>query len=188
MGLDHVFRNMYNFVVKGDELIIHFTGGENKNLLILKKRTPPHELIAANLLKMGNSNQELLFGEWNCTQFAYTPDGNTISKVADINTGDQREGRLIRISNEGLWLTTTDILIRPPRPHFEIQFDCSITGNLIGLSIGFNYPFLYLPPGEIDVAFALINAYSFVITEDELIIYFTGTDNRNLLIFKKIKK
>ena len=31
-------KNTYSFVIKGNELIIHFTKAENRNLLILKKR------------------------------------------------------------------------------------------------------------------------------------------------------
>ena len=34
----NALRNTYSFVIKGNELIIHFIGVKNKNLLILKKR------------------------------------------------------------------------------------------------------------------------------------------------------
>jgi len=32
-----VFRNAYSFVIKGEQLIIYFKNGNNKNLLILEK-------------------------------------------------------------------------------------------------------------------------------------------------------
>ena len=34
----NALKNAYSFVIRSDELIIHFTGVKNKNLLILKKR------------------------------------------------------------------------------------------------------------------------------------------------------
>jgi hypothetical protein len=37
----------------------------------------------------------------------------------------------------------------------------------------------------LDVEFALKNTYGFIIKDDELIIYFTGEENKNLLIIKK---
>jgi len=36
-AVDNALRNAYSFVIRGKELIIHFTGAEGKNLLILKK-------------------------------------------------------------------------------------------------------------------------------------------------------
>jgi hypothetical protein len=38
MSVSDALRNTYSFVIKGNELIIHFTGEKNKKLLILKKR------------------------------------------------------------------------------------------------------------------------------------------------------
>jgi len=35
------------------------------------------------------------------------------------------------------------------------------------------------------LAFALSNAYSFVINDDELFIYYIGTDYKNILFLKK---
>jgi len=35
--VDKALRNAYSFIIRGDELIIHFIGVKNKNLLILKK-------------------------------------------------------------------------------------------------------------------------------------------------------
>jgi hypothetical protein len=34
----NALKNAYSFVIRGDELMVYFTGEKNKNLLILKKR------------------------------------------------------------------------------------------------------------------------------------------------------
>lgn len=186
IDINHVFLHSNSFVIRGDELIIHFTRGENKNLLILKKRTSTHELISTNLIKMGSAELQLLYGVWNCSKFAYTTDGNSITKIKNINNTDQWKGRRVRIPNaSSLFLLTTDIQMTPPRAVFEMEYNCLISGNLFQLSSLIEYALLFLPPGEIDVAFALANAYSFVIKKDELIIYFAGTDERNLLLLNK---
>ena len=41
------------------------------------------------------------------------------------------------------------------------------------------------PPEEKDIVSALVKAHTFVVKDDELIIYFTGMDGKNLLILKK---
>ena len=64
----------------------------------------------------------------------------------------------------------------------------SISGNLMSFS-KFSDSMYQLMLHETDEGYevlnALMNAHSFVIKGNELIIYFTGVDNKNLLILKK---
>ena len=39
--LSTALMNAYSFVIKGDELIIYFTGAEDKNVLIFQKNDKP---------------------------------------------------------------------------------------------------------------------------------------------------
>ena len=176
--------SIYSYVVKGDELIIYFTGFDlleiNENLLICKKRSQQHDLISSNLSRMGNTEPELLVGEWDCVKFAYTSNGNNILNVDVIST----TGHVIIPDVKNLSLSISLLSDNLD----GIHFNCSFSDNLLKLSqYPVVVPFDFMNRGDDDtmVAFALTNAYSFVVKDDELIIYFIGPDKKNLLILKK---
>jgi uncharacterized protein YcfL len=116
------------------------------------------------------NDQTLLVGEWDCIKFAYTADGKTI---LDINT--LSKGRLVIPNMEDKWVFVHTN---------EIFYDHSLSGNSIKLTMN-GSTFINPPQEEIDICEALKNAYSFAIKDHELMIYFTGDDNKNLLILKK---
>ena len=120
----------------------------------------------------------LLIGEWDCVKFAYTEDGKTISDVAAISKGHLE-----------IPFAPTPVENNPEdRWCFEyknaILFICSISGNLIELKLD-GYTYAMPPPEELAIAWALENAYSFAVKDDELMIYFAKGDHWNLLILKK---
>ena len=129
-----------------------------------------HDLILSNLLKNGAIDAALLRGDWDCIRFAYTTDGNTISDVTTLSTG------FVSIQDvANLWLVY--------HTH-EHHYDCLISSHLISLSLN-GSTFVMLTPEEMDITYSLENAYGFVMKADELMIYFTGVDSKNLLILKK---
>jgi hypothetical protein len=152
----------------------------------------PLDLISSNLLKMGKIDPALLIGEWDCVKFAYTADGNEISDVKDIsNLGQLAYGWYkIRIRDDD---PTQYISDAPPGLFGPLSFGVqnlfySISGGLMHFSRFSDYVFQILLPEteEVhDVLYALRNTYSFVIRNNELIIHFTGAENKNLLILKK---
>ena len=139
-----------------------------------------HNLISYNLLKMGAADPKLLIGEWVPIRFSYTVNGSRISNVATIS-----EGRLI------IPAAPTPIENKAA-DRWELRhvnstwFVCSLSGNLINLEQK-GSTFINVPNGheEVQMVSALRNAHSFVVKDNELFIYFIGTRNRNLLIFKK---
>jgi len=198
--------SMYSYVIKDDELIIYFIlNGSDSNLLILKRHFPSHEMISDNLSKIGNTEPELLVGEWDCVKFASTVVGNIISDVSDIST----TGKVIIPDLSNLFLT---IKLYDGFLLDGIPFDCLIKGNMIKLSNASDFfyksywekkkpdspdlPYrgqifnllsslMHYENDDAAVAFALANAYSFVINDDEFIIYFIGTDDKNIIILKR---
>jgi hypothetical protein len=138
------------------------------------------EQISINLSKSGSYDAALLIGKWDCIKFAYTADGIKISDVSAIN-GATLEIPVVATpvehDTENRW--KLDCVN-------STWFICSISGNLIDLmQRGSTY--VGIPPDheENHITNALTNAYGFVIKEDELIIYFTGVKDQNLLILKK---
>ena len=139
-----------------------------------------HELISFNLLKGGDINSALLIGEWDCIEFAYTSDGSKISNVSDISKGS----------------LTIPYAPTPIEQQMNMEygwrlehsnsnwFVCSLNGNLIELKPN-GSTLAGSPPEEVDIKTALMNVYSFVIKDDELVFYFTGNEDKNLLILKK---
>ena len=204
--IDIVFAltNAYSYVIKGDEIIIYFTGAGNKNLLILRKSSPlqeplSDEHISFNLSKNGKIDPELLIGQWDCVQFAYTADGNRISNVAAISLTPPTRCMLtipfaptpIPTPEEASYYWT--LVVRN-----VMSYICSIEGNFIELFLYTAYGAgLPIPHLEYDLRNALKDAKSFVVIGNELIIYFpeiedenilfrcTLIQNKNLLILKK---
>jgi len=148
------------------------------------------EQISINLSIGGEINPELLIGEWELIKFAFTADGKKISDVAAISSGI-----LIptSIDDDGLaqWCLITAN---------STCFIYSLEGNRIKLKrkgVSFSYVYVIPPNEEYDLISALNNAYSFVIKDNELMIYFmkekdkeilsycTVTEDKNLLILKR---
>ena len=149
------------------------------------------EQISINLSENRKTDPELLIGEWDCEMFAYTVDGNKISNVKNISNLTQLSSWYkIRIVDGDPTLYFIDA---PPSLFGPVAFGASshfysISGNLISFSRKLGYSFgINLPVSDevLDVRFALGNTYSFAINGNELIIHFTGVENKNLLILKK---
>ena len=146
------------------------------------------EQISANLARSGSFNPALLVGEWNIVRFAYTADGNSFSDVAAISragisirdTFDENHARDCGFNPEYL-----DILLDLYVVNWMGYFG-SLSGYLINFKFCGSTLVNVVPPHEeVDISFALGNARSFVVRNDELIIYFTGLEYKNLLIFKR---
>lgn len=165
------------------------------------------EDISNNLLSMGDTNgsidPELLIGEWEIVKFAYTADGKEFSNVAAIADVLLKgfipySNSVITILNEDLnkYLTneylTDEYLTEPPSLScclifFPKFFLYSISDNLISYYTDFHsmkIGNIYSDDG-LNVYKALQNTHSFVIRGSELIIYFTGEKNKNLLFLRK---
>ena len=142
------------------------------------------EQISSNLLKKGTANPVLLIGEWDCIKFAYTANGKKISKEVPatptfsiaIIVGRANYSQLCSHDGE-LYVTIA----------FANHVSCySISNNLINWSHGFRYVVdSPITDDEAIILNILKHAYSFAVNGDELIIYFTGEENKNLLIFEK---
>jgi len=164
-------------------IIISFTGcKEEENI----EKDEISETIAANLLKQGTADPELLLGEWSLIKFAYTPDGNEISDRRIISYNVQPiEHPYLRIPSaptpiennlDDRWCLNYGN---------SIWYVCSLTDHLIKLEpCGSTY--VGVPPEETEVYGALSRAYSFVIKGNELLIYFKKGDDKNLLILEKL--
>lgn len=143
------------------------------------------EQISTNLLKseFTEIDPALLIGEWNITKFAYTADGKKISNVATISNCavDIRDGFLLNEDDELLGNELFSV-------YFKICLTTySISNNKIVQLIRSDCWAINVPwtSDEIEIDNALKNAYSFVIIDNELLIYFTGVKNKNLLILTK---
>jgi len=137
-----------------------------------------NELISTNLLKVGDIKPSLLIGEWDFIEFAYTSDGSKMSNVSDIYKGSLTipfAPTPIEQNLESRWrLDHTN----------STWFICSLNGNLIKLKLN-GSTLVGTPPEEDEIVTALMNVYSFIIKGNELILYFTGDEDKNLLILKK---
>ena len=145
--------------------------------------------IAFNLSKEGSSDPALLVGKWDCIRYAYTEDGKTISNSESFpfnyyfEIGDEVSKNLA--STSWIWTFSNESTI------FLVHYALSPDFNLIKINayqMTFNllvlemYEMIY---GENGIVTNLFNACSYVIKGDELFIYFTGSKQNNLLIFKK---
>jgi len=138
------------------------------------------DLISLNLAKQGSCDTVLLCGTWDIVAFAYTEDGNNISNITAIS-----KGRL-----------SVPVAITPikndPSNRWQLLhsnynwYICSILNYFIKFQLrGSTYA--YAPPEEVEIMIALTNAFSFVLKDKgkELVIYFKGDENKNLLILEK---
>ncbi len=156
------------------------------------------EQISSNLSKMGEIDPGLLIGEWDLIAFAYTGDGNKISDVAAIS----KVAAWVDVNGSGLPLNRLTISDDNPMDYGNVESSDRLSGpwvfwpyylyysiseNLISYSKE-DYPYYIMDTFTdegYDVLNALRNTYSFFIKNDELIIYFIGAKNKNLLILKK---
>ena len=156
------------------------------------------EQISVNLLRLGVSDPTFLIGEWDLVRFAYTADGRKISSVSTIRNCigwshdiNNKTDCIVDIS-EGFLLNEDDEL--QGHELLAVYFkQClttySILGNIMNMNRSDCWAIL-LPwtNDETKVNNALLNAYSFVVKGNELIIYFKGVENKNLLILKRRKQ
>jgi len=155
---------------------------KSENDQTLSDETLSDEEISINLLIEGEVDPESLIGEWDCIKFAYTADGKEISNVVTISSRGA-----VSIFDEDPHLSSYDDGILGPFSYMYCNFFFSVSDNLISLSeLTYYYQILVqYNDDEMNVIKAFQNAYSFVIKGNELIIYFTGEKNKNLLILKK---
>jgi len=135
-----------------------------------------NDLITSNLSKQGISDPTRLIGEWDFVTYAYTEDGGAISDVAAI-------------SKNSLKISTANFSARTDRWTLDSYtndyfYDFSLSGNWIKLR-SITRTFAPSSPEEDEIVIALNYAYAFVIKDDKLIIYYTGTSDENILILEK---
>ena len=177
------FMNAYSYVIVGDELIIYFKNNEYKNLLVLKKQieeTP--EVIAENMLKQGTADLNLLPGDWLPISYGYTYDGNNLFHSESILFG------LLPLPDEELpKFVVPDNIENDWCLYFYNYYkgNCSLKSNIISFSYFDSMTAMKPKPEEIGVVDAIRNAYSFVIKDNELIIYYKKGNKKNLLFFTK---
>ena len=150
-----------------------------------------NEHVVKNLSKNGKNAPELLIGEWELVKFAFTADGKKISNEKDISDLALMWGdKVLQISYDDPLQYIKDApsdLFGPFHIMNSYHF-YSISGNRITFSRYSDNTFgidIHITDEGHNVLNALKNTYSFVIKGDELIIYFIGEENRNLLILKK---
>lgn len=163
-------------------LAVSIMGCNNNDDEIVQQLTD--EQISLNLLNMegivGDIDTELLIGEWELVKFAYTANGN---KIMDVAEKPYKSIFCISDYINELGVPTWGFSCMS---EFRVEY-LILPPNLINLSV-FQVSYEWADAPEQDaIVSALNNAYSFVIKGNELIIYFTGDKNKNLLIFKKVK-
>ena len=145
------------------------------------------EQITLNLSKNNDVSYELLAGKWKPIKFAYTTDGIKVSDVATISAK-----YTFNIPDE--YRNSTDSFsfddeLLGPMFFTNFSYFYSRSGNLISHAGGFNF-MVNLPDVTDDdrmVSRTLTNVFSFVVKDNELIIYFAGDKNKNLLILKRLE-
>ena len=161
-----------------DELKLYYN--DKKNCLLFNPldnnaEDDLNDLITSNLSKKGVVDPELLIGGWDFVTYAYTEDGITISDIPTEPKGWLQIKNTKANSYESRWEF---------KYQNTVNFECSLSGNLIRLT-SILTTLLPNPPEENLLKEALNYAYSFVIKGDELLLYYTGADDKNLLILKK---
>jgi len=170
-------------VVEDYELRLYY--GDKKSYLcfspfVKSEEDERDDLIASNLAKQGEVNSASLFRSWDFVTYAYTEDGITIS---DIPTEPKGHLQISRASLDSSPKSGWTFMYGR-----SIYFETSLSGNLLSVE-------LVIPSTPIsdpdekkmmeNMMNALRNAYSYVIKDKELIIYFKNAADKNILIFKK---
>jgi len=142
-----------------------------------------YELIASNLSKKGSHNLELLEGDWRFVSLAYTEDGNVCMDVVYLSPE--------KLLSKGVMKITKYDYLSVPWFFWPYFLYYSFSDNLMLAKEDNLSAYSYIlrvfddHKAELEILDALMNAYSFVIRDDELIIQFTGLKKTNLLIYKK---
>ena len=139
-----------------------------------------NDLITSNLSKQGASDSALLIGEWGFVAYAYTEDGIAISNIPSKPKGNLQIKDAEVNSFERQWEF---------RYENASYYECYLSGGLVELRFR-SVTLLPVPDedeeeNEANFSKAFDGVYSYVIKDDKLIIYFTGSSDRNLLIFRK---
>ena len=169
--------------------------------------------IEENYPPNGNEDKDsisaLLVGSWNVVQFAYTSDGKTISKITDVsppsvNRGTQNIVRISEISSDEwrnlyerlsyYWAESPWVELPPFDERVSLilgfrpdELFYSISDNLLNFNL-ITSDILVLvtyTDEEHQILHALQNTHNFVVKENELMIYFTGLEDKNLLILRR---
>ena len=170
-----------SWTVANDEVRLYY--GDKKNYLrfvpyINSVDDNLNDLITFNLAKLGIADSELLIGKWSFVTYAYTEDGIVISEIPSKPKG------LLQIK---------DTKVNSFEKQWEFKYEntsyyeCYLSGSLLKLPFR-GSTLIYVPEeeeNEVNLTSAIRNVYSFVIKEDELLIYYIGIDDENILIFKK---
>ncbi|MCL2414678.1 MAG: hypothetical protein FWC94_05430 [Bacteroidales bacterium] len=161
-----------------------------------EERLPP-EQIASNLAQKGSIDPKHLIGEWDIVRFANTIDGNNISIGSAISINANLTIAVPVSLYYGCSTKKIDFMWFLSTTAGKINFCCSLLGNLIDITRGPGSMVFVMPPHETyDIEFAIANARSFVIKNNELMIYFRGDEKlwkdyfaikepKNLLILKR---
>ena len=150
-----------------------------------------NEEISANISINGEVASEFLFWLWDIKAFAYTADGIKFKNFVDIT------------SNTSLYITDHQFSYGEENDdkndfvydqqfislHFKsCSYVYSMSGNFINFIQKFSECFLILvqyTDEDIMVINALKSAYSCAVKDNQLIIYFTGKEDKNILILQK---
>ena len=155
-------------------------------------------------------NKELLLGMWKPVYFAYTDNGKQISERKDVaisldctfeitdHITDNNDGLMITFleiyrmfyttSSYFVSLNTKQYVYNGAGPYNGVGMQYNtFTGldNGIADITGSDFKRVELDYGELNIYTVLEKAFGFVIRNDELFIYFSGTENINLLKLKK---
>jgi hypothetical protein len=128
--------------------------------------------------KEKNNDLTPLIGEWSITKFAYTDGNNILNEVIISNCMDST-------------INISDAVDYAFSMYFKI---CNYVYSRSGDRITYIQKksscwqvIVSWTDEEMEIANALQNAYKFVIKNNELMIYFTGNETKNLLILKNDK-
>lgn len=128
------------------------------------------ETICENLLGQGSASQSILKGEWEFEYFAFTTNGSKIKNEDKILKGH------ISVTDTGsIWLYHTNTI--------NYEYTLNNSNSIAMVLKGSTY--VNPPQEEIDVSNAFNNAECFVVKENSLLIHYTETDKKNVLILKK---
>ena len=142
-----------------------------------------HAEITSNLSKEGSTDYALLSGEWEPVRFAYTADGEKITHAVIIHND-----LMLYINDLGLFFDDEFIYLHGPWEYANRYLFYANYGDEIRFSRFSEAEYeidIHITGEGYSVLNALTNLYSFVVRDNELILYFTGVENRNLLILKK---
>ena len=191
-------------------LLVMIIAACNKN----KDALLSYEQVTKNLAGDWEFNKEHLLGMWKPVYLAYTKDGKKISGVDVISpnytveiTDDRCELLFAFLENYSFTYSTSSYFARLREKNYiykglRIKYnEFTEIDNTVAILIASGWKFYGMSSvdffsdfefveltynEELEIYSALEKAYSFVIKNDDLFIYFTGNKNTNLLILKNI--